>query len=42
LRVPVQDAMDHAAALAHDLTGDFQDFVHDGFELRSQQRRAVS
>ena len=22
LRVPVQDAMDHAAALAHDLTGD--------------------
>ena len=33
LWVPVQHAMDHAEALADDLAGDFQNFVHERFEL---------
>lgn len=33
LRVPMQHAMDQAAALAHDLAGNLQDFVHERFEL---------
>ena len=36
LWVPMQHAMDHAAALSHDLAGNLQDFVHECFELHPQ------
>ena len=39
LRVPMQHAMDHAASLTHDLAGNLEDFVHEGFELHSQPSR---
>ena len=40
LRVPMQHAMDQSAALAHDLAGNLQDFVHECFEFHSQPSRA--
>ena len=42
LRIPMQHAMDHAAALAHDLAGNLQDLVHERFEFPPQPASAAA